>query len=165
MLAVFLTGLISFHQVNITGNQLMATAMKESRNVSVDQSRTNISIQNNSFDPDSCMLALHVKNTGSTSITSFHLMDLIIQVQGGNAFVARPDYIESSEGLLRGTWKIEASLEDPEFEPGIFNPGEIVEIQTLLDIPEQGDTIGRIMIVTANGVSTEAPLGLLSTPC
>ena len=77
---------------------------------------------------------------------------------------ARPDYIESSEGLLRGTWKIEASLEDPEFEPGIFNPGEIVEIQTLLDIPEQGDTIGRIMIVTANGVSAANVVATIEIP-
>lgn len=138
--------------------------MKESRNLSVDRDRTNIIIQDSSFDSDSCTLALYLKNTGSRSITSLKSMDLIIQLKGANASVLIPNYIESSSVLSKGGWKI-PSFGDLEFEPGILNPGEIVEIQTRLDIPVPGETIGRTMVVTPNGVSAERQLGSLQTPC
>ena len=165
MLAVFVTGLISFHQATLTGNQMVSGAMKESRDLWEDRGRTNISIIDTSFDPAACKVDMTLENTGSESITSLHLMDLIIQLKGANSSIDRQEYIESSSIPAIGSWKIGPALTDLEFEPEIFNPGELIEIQTMLNIPGEGETIGRVTIVTPNGVSTEAQLGSLYTPC
>lgn len=157
-MAALFTGALMIWQATFTGSALLGHAMNQSVYLSGERARTGIMITTAVFDSSACILELEVKNSGSVPITRFSFMDLIVRLQGGNQTTHKLTYVESGAQKSASTWQMSSG-------PDIWNPGETAVINTAFDLPNPGETLGVLTLVTPNGISTEIPIGPMEAPC
>ena len=147
-MALFFTGALIMFRVNLFGNVLINAAMKESVELSGDRARTAIKIPSSSIGDDPCDLTITIANTGTTAISDFSKMDIIVQfIRGSNT----PDNLTFSEGDSpnEGEWSVYSI--SGQVEPGILNPGETLTIYAKLDLDEPSS--GVLTVGTPNGIT------------
>ena len=159
LLGVFFTGQAIMSRSSLYGNLLVATATKEAIRLSGERARSLIAIAGTNTD-GLCNLTLDVDNTGAVSIRDPSLMDVVVQFAGGSTSTQRLVYVGSGP-LALGEWT--ANSISGQFEPGIFNPGETMQIsgKISLAVPE---STGTVTVGTPNGVIDTAPFPAV-TPC
>ena len=162
-MVVFFTGALIMFRMNLIGNVLINTAMKESIDVSGDRARTAIEIPSSSSDDGLCDLTINIANTGTTAITDFSQMDFVVLFTTGNNTPDKLTFAEGSE-LNPGEWEV--SSISGQMEPGILNPGETLIAEAKLDLAEEGS--GVLTVGTPNGITDTRPfpsLGSTTSPC
>ena len=162
-MVVFFTGTLIMFRMNLIGNVLINTAMKESIDVSGDRARTAIEISSSSSDDGLCDLTINIANTGTTAITDFSQMDFVVLFTTGNNTPDKLTFAEGSE-LNPGEWEV--SSISGQMEPGILNPGETLIAEAKLDLAEEGS--GVLTVGTPNGITDTRPfpsLGTTTSPC
>ena len=159
ILGVFFTGQAMMSRSTLYGNLLLASANKEAVRLSGERARTVIAINGTSTD-GFCNLTVDVDNTGAVSIRDPSLMDVVVQFAGGSTAAQRLVYVGSSP-LALGEWT--ANSISGQFEPGIFNPGETMQISGKLSLSAPEST-GIVTVGTPNGVIDVAYFPAV-TPC
>ena len=162
-MVVFFTGTLIMFRMNLIGDVLINTAMKESIDVSGDRARTAIEISSSSSDDGLCDLTINIANTGTTAITDFSQMDIVVQFIIGNNTSANLTFAED-DALNLGEWKV--SSISGQMEPGILNPGETLTVEAKLNLAEEGS--GVLTVGTPNGITDTRPfpsLGSTTSPC
>jgi len=168
ILAVFLTGVLMMSRTTLFGNMLTSNAMKESAQLLGERARTEMSLKTPTITTadGSCTLTVTGDNTGSTAITDFPLMDVIVQFAPGANDPQRLNYTTGDSPPSTGDWakNLTPFSTSDKFQPGIFNPGETVIIKAKLAATVVGDTTGTVTVAAPNGVIDTASFSL-TTPC
>ena len=159
LLGVFFTGQAMMSRSTIHGNLLLAIATKEAIRLSGERSRTVIAITGATTD-GGCNLTVDVDNTGAVAIRDIPIMDIVVQYPGGSTTPQRLAYT-SSGPLALGEWT--PSSISGQFDPGIFNPGETMQISGKLSLSASEST-GTVTVGTPNGVIDAASFPAVA-PC
>ena len=158
ILAVFFMGTPMMSRASLVGNVIIGSSTKEAIWVSGQRARTEIGIASTTGG-SFCELTVDVDNSGATSIAGPSLMDVIVQFPSGNNQAQR--LVHNPSGVPGvGEWAVTSISGN--FEPGIFNPGEIMTIDAKLALVEAGD--GTVTIGTEYGITDSAAFPTLS-PC
>jgi len=131
----------------IHGNMLMALATKEAIRLSGERSRTAIAITGATTD-GVCNLTVDVDNTGAVAIKDIPIMDVVVQYPGGTSAPQNLVYVDAGP-LSVGEWTPDSI--SGQFDPGIFNPGETMQISGKLTLSASEST-GTVTVGTPNGV-------------
>jgi len=132
---------------------------KQAVRLSGERARTIIEIEDTSTH-DLCYLAVDVENKGAVSLVDPSRMDVIVQFPAGNNSAQHLTYVESGSPSL-GEWAA-ASISGA-FNPGIFDPGEEMQIDAKL-LLSAGDSTGTVTVATPSGVIATASFPAVS-PC
>ena len=148
------------------GNVVTSNAIKEATQLVGERNRTEISIQSAAINTSSgsCILVVTGDNEGATSVSDFSMMDVIVQFGEANNYPRRFTYTTGDSPSSAGDWAKELVSTSDLFQPGIFNPGEIIVIRGKLSLPEANDTAGTVTVGTDNGVIDTASFSI-TTPC
>jgi archaellum component FlaF (FlaF/FlaG flagellin family) len=119
-----------------------------------EQARTLLAITNVSHSSPN--VDVEVQNNGSTKISDFEHMDVVVEYTtgAGAPVIAWIPYTDGSLGA--NTWTVQSITNDA-FEPGIFNPSETLQIRIQLDPPVGSGTTNRLLITTDLGVIVSTP--------
>ena len=159
LLGVFFTGQAMMARSTIHGNLLVAMATKEAVRFSGERSRTVIAINATNTD-GLCNLTVDVDNTGAVAIKDLPIMDVVVQYPGGSNTPQRLVYVDSAP-LALGEWTPNSI--SGQFDPGIFNPGETMQISGKLSLTASEST-GTVTVGTPNGVIDAASFPAVA-PC
>jgi len=148
-------------RANVYGNLTTTASTKQAVRLSGEQARTIIGIVATSTGtPGFCNLTVDVGNTGSVSAVDPSGMDVIVQFPGGNNAPQRLTYVASGPPAL-GEWT--ATSISGVFDPGIFDPGEQMQIDAKLSL-SASDPTGTVTVATPNGVIATASFPAVA-PC
>ena len=159
ILGVFFTTEVMMFRANVYGNLVTTASTKQAVRLSGERARTIIEIDGTSTD-GLCNLTVDLENKGAVSLVDPSRMDVIVQFPGGNNPPQRLAYAPSGPPNL-GEWA-SASISGA-FNPGIFDPGEDMEINAKL-LLIAGDPTGTVTVATPNGVIATASFPAVS-PC
>ena len=127
--------------------------------MSGERSRTAISIAATNTD-GFCNLTVDLDNTGAIAIRDIPIMDVVVQFPGGSTAPQRLVHVGSGP-LALGEWTPNSI--SGQFDPGIFNPGETMQISGKLSLAASEST-GTVTVGTPNGVIDAASFPAV-TPC
>ena len=147
-MAVFFTGALMMFRTSLFGDVLVSNAVNEAVDLSGDRARTAIEIPSSESD-GTCNLTITIANTGTTAISGFSQMDIIVQFVTGSNAPENLTFVEGSSPTDEGQWTV--SSISGRFEPGILNPGEILTVQAKLALVEAGS--GVLTVGTPNGIT------------
>lgn len=123
--------------------------MQENKN---DIVKTEIEITN-AFTIDTENILVYLQNTGSTKIGDFTYMDVIVtyQNESGNMKTVWIPYQESKI-LAKNRWT-KMNIVPDLINPGIFDPGEEMEVQVRLDSsdPIGNSSVNWLLVAAPNG--------------
>jgi hypothetical protein len=153
---IILFAVLTLTQVFIVTQDQLALSRQDAESRWLDQANTHLLAQAAQTSSGGSVFSLLLQNDGSTKWADFNRWDVIVQYYDTNdPSVYRTLWLPYSDaGLIPNTWVIEGiyqgeSLEQPEiFEPGLVNPGEIVQIQAQLN-PSAAAGTGIQMVITA----------------
>ena len=165
ILSVIFTGMITTFRSNLFGNVLVGNATKEAAQLLGERNRTEISINSITTGDGGCDLTVVLKDTGSTSMSDFSHMDVIVQFTEGMNAARRLTYTGDSGSPGQGEWASTLIATSDKFEPGIFNPGETMTVTAKLSLPKTGDRAGQVTIGTPNGIVATGSVSGLEAPC
>jgi archaellum component FlaF (FlaF/FlaG flagellin family) len=117
--------------------------------------RTQLTAVSSSVDESHANVTLRLRNDGQTAVADFARMDVVIQYfsESGTRYAR---WIPFTSGALQSnTWRME-SISGDTFEPGVLNPGEVLEIQIRINPPMGTGTSGWVVVSTENGVTVSA---------
>ena len=106
------------------------------------------------------MATVAVENNGAVSLVDPSRMDVIVQFPGGNNAPQRLTYAGAGPPNL-GEWA--STSISGSFDPGIFDPGEDMQIDAKLSL-SASDPTGTVTVATPNGVIATASFPAVS-PC
>ena len=159
ILGVFFTSQMMVFRANVYGNLVTTDSTKQVVRLSGERARTIIEIEDTSTD-GLCNLTVDVKNNGAVSLVDPARMDVIVQFPGGNNAPQRLTYAGSGPPDL-GEWA--STSISGSFDPGIFDPGEDMQIDAKLSL-NASDPTGTVTVATPNGVIATASFPAVS-PC
>ena len=158
ILALFLsTSLITFRST-VFGGVAVSGATRYASKVMGENARTEITIDSVSGDTF-CSFTVDLTDSGSTRILEIGMMDVIVQFATGNNVAQRLTYVASGP-LSVGEWT-DTTLNGT-FEPGIWNPGEVLTLDAKALLIEPGTA--AITVSTPNGVIDSIELEAMA-PC
>jgi len=98
------------------------------------------------------ILRVQVKNTGLTSVYDYPNMDFIVDYldPAGAQVIARLTYTTGT--LADNQWK-KTSITPNDYQPGAWNPTEIITLDAKLNPTQKSDTIATVSVATPNGVA------------
>lgn len=159
ILSVFFAAEAMMFRANMHRNLVITTSTKQSVRLFGERARTMIEI--NGTDTDGlCLLTVDLENTGATSLVDPSRMDVIVQFPGGVNAPQRLDYAGSGPPAV-GEWASRSI--SGAFDPGIFDPGEAMQIEARL-VLSAADPTGTVTVATPNGVIATASFPAVS-PC
>ena len=86
-------------------------------------------------------------------MSAYEHMDFIVKYQenpSGDWQIKRLTYIDGSPG--NDEWNNGTTTPDS-FHPGIWDPGETITLEAIINPPQQGGTTGTLHVATPNGVT------------
>ncbi len=159
ILGVFFTTEMIMFRSNMYGNLVTAESTQHATRVSGERARTIIEIAAAVTD-GFCNLTIDLDNDGAVSLVDPSHMDVIVQFPGGSNSPQRLIYVGSGPPSL-GEW---ASISiSGAFNPGIFDPGEDMQIDAKLNL-SASETTGTVTVATPNGVIATASFPAASCP-
>jgi archaellum component FlaF (FlaF/FlaG flagellin family) len=117
--------------------------------------RTQLTAVSATVDESYTNVTLQLRNDGQTPVADYARMDVVIQYfsESGTRYAR---WIPFTTGELQSnTWKVE-SIENDAFEPGVLNPGEVLEIHIRINPAMGAGTSGWVIVSTENGVTVSA---------
>lgn len=128
-------------------------ASRSAQHLSTERTRTAIGFASATpaVDRTSVNVALH--NSGTTDIHNLPLMDVFIEYTGNGTL--------HKLRLSAAQWSV-LSLSPDAFQPGGWNPGEILTITLTLPVPADADTQGAVVVATPNGVTVSGYVNFLA---
>ncbi len=151
ILGVFFTSEVMMFRANVYGNLVTTTNTKQAVRLSGERARTIIDIDGTGIY-SLCYLRVDLKNKGAVSLVDPSRMDVIVQFPGGVNPPQRLTYAGSGPPSL-GEWA--STSISGAFNPGIFDPGEDMQIDAKLSL-SAGDPTGTVTVATPNGVIATA---------
>ena len=156
-LALIVVGGMTLTQGYISSADTARAGVADMNLIGGDSTRTGIGSLSAS-NPDSDAVEVFVENTGQTKLASFEKWDIIVHYTAADGiYVKRLDY--TTGGLSPDEWQKTAiylqrtPTEIAEaYEPDILNPGEILEIDALLEPEPEVETTVEVTVCTPNGV-------------
>ena len=158
ILAMFLTTSLITFRSTLTGDIAVSGASRDASKAMGENARTEITIDSVVGDTF-CSFTLVVTNTGAARVLDLEQMDVIVQFGAGNNAAQRLTHAPSGPPAI-GQWT-DTTLSGS-YEPGIFNPGEILTIDGKALLIEPGT--GVITVGTPNGVIDSIELEAMA-PC
>ncbi|MDA0263836.1 MAG: hypothetical protein O3A93_07030 [Chloroflexi bacterium] len=152
ILAMFLTTSLLTFRSTLFGDVAVSGATRDANKVMGENARTGIKIGNVDQD-NTCWFSLEVENDGSTRVLDAVDMDVIVQFASGNNAAQRLTYVPSGP-LAVGEWTDTALTGS--FEPGIFNPGEMLTVDGKALLTEPGTA--TVTVGTPQGVTDSVDL-------
>jgi len=128
----------------------MGQVWKEMEARSGEQVRTQLAIA--SVTSSSPYVDVDLQNDGSTALTDYDRMDVIVQYVTGSGAPTLVWIPYTSGPLANNTWIVQGITNDA-FEPGILNPGETLRMRIWLDPPAGGGSTNRLLVATDLGVT------------
>jgi archaellum component FlaF (FlaF/FlaG flagellin family) len=140
------SGYSSFDELGSSWKAMEARASEQARTA---LAITSVSHSSPNVDAD-------VQNNGSTKISDFDRMDVVVEYTtgAGAPVIAWIPYTDGALGA--NTWTVQNIVNDA-FEPGILNPSETLQIRIQLDPPVGSGTTNRLLIATDLGVIVSTP--------
>ena len=145
IIGVLLAAVMLMSRAFIVSNTVLGTAMREAAEVSGERARTVINIENATSTGGG--LTVELNNTGSTSVSDYEHMDFIVKYQenpSGDWQIKRLTYIDE--------WTNGTPTPDT-YQPGIWDPGEIITLEAQISPPHDTSTPWTIHVATPNGVT------------
>ena len=155
--AMFFTGALMMFRTTLQANVVIGDTTRESIRIAGERARTEISIT--SVVGSGCGLTITVDNTGAISIADASRMDVIVQYPAGNNPAQRLTYVLTGPPGI-GEWTADSI--SGQFQPSIFDPGEMMTIEAQLSLVEAG--AGMVTVGSHNGVIDTGDFPSL-TPC
>jgi archaellum component FlaG (FlaF/FlaG flagellin family) len=120
-----------------------------------EQVRTELSVVDTSVDPSYANITLRLRNDGQTVVADWARMDVVVQYfsESGTRYVRWMPY--TSGALQSNTWTM-VNIENDSFEPGVLNPGEVVQVLIRINPLMGTDTSAWVVVSTENGVTVSA---------
>ena len=151
ILAIFFTSQMMMFRANTYASLLTTGTNKQAVHLSGEQARTMIEVQSATTD-GLCNLTVDLANTGAVAVVDPSRMDVIAQFPGGANLPRRLSYAGSGPPGL-DEWA--STTISGTFDPGIFDPGENMQIDAKLSL-SAGDATGTVTVATPNGVTATA---------
>ncbi|MGD0115157.1 MAG: hypothetical protein ABSC13_04025 [Dehalococcoidia bacterium] len=127
-------------------------AMEQRMEERVRTQLTAVSVQ---VDPSHANIAVQLRNDGQTTVADFGRMDVVVQYfsESGTRYV---QWVPFTSGALQSnTWAVTSILDDY-VNPGVLDPGEILQLEIRINPPMGTGTNGWIIVSTENGVTVSA---------
>lgn len=148
ILTVVLFGVITMTHAYLSAQDTILESWREMEERLGERARTDISLGETSVT--SVTVTSTLTNEGDTKFADFDEWDVILQYNGADS----QEHVEWCEyGLLTPCWWYKGTISG-DFEPGILNPGEEVQI-TIIATKEITPT-GRAIIAAPNGITASA---------
>ena len=128
----------------------MGLVLKEMEARAAEQARTQLTVTN--VTSSSPYVDADLRNVGSTSLSDYDRMDVIVQYVAGSGAPTLV-WIPYTSGPLAGNTWIVQSITNDAFEPGILNPGETLRMRIWLDPAAGNGTTNRLLVATDLGVT------------
>ncbi len=149
ILTVVLFGVLTMTQVYLSAQDTILESWREMEERLGDRARTQISAVG-AATTDGNSVTLTLENEGSTKLADFDQWDVILQYNGADS-EEHVEWCQYASGT--GCWWSKGVISG-DFEPGILNPDEQVQI-TIIPTEEITPT-GRAIIATPNGITASA---------
>ena len=165
VLGVLFSGALILFRIDLLGNRLVTDAVRDASEVAGEQVRTQISLTGDQVTNagGSCELTATADNTGATSIATFDEMDLIIQFTTGDNLPQLLTFV-TGDTPSTGEWA-KRSIAGP-FEPGIWNPDELMVLKARLSqLTGTGTTAIALTLGAPNGVTDLTTTDAFALPC
>ena len=137
VLAALIVVLTLMTRVSIISNTALGLTMNGAVDRAGDRARTSLEMV--SAEGGGGNLTVQVKNTGITSVFDYDHVDF-----------ARLTYTEGALG--DNQWK-KTSITPDSFQPGAWNPEEVITLDALLSPTQKADTTATVAVVTPNGIA------------
>ncbi|HOW13241.1 hypothetical protein [Methanosarcina sp.] len=147
LLASYVCSKGGFYMANGLSNSVIE--MQENRN---DILKTEIEVEIKDVSTDGTDFVISLQNTGSTKIGDFNYMDIIVNYQNESG-ATKTVWIPYQEGkdLSENRWTKKSIVPD-RINPGIFDPGEEMELQIWLDTSDGNSSVNWVLVAAPNGV-------------
>lgn len=144
LLASYVCSYGGFYMTDILANSAME--MQENKNEIL---KTGIEITNIYADESEVFVSL--QNTGSVKIGDYDYMDVIVKYSDTSSNV-KTIWIpyQKGAGALQNRW-IVRNISPDLVNPGIFDPGEKMELNVLLEDSLKNESVNWIMVAAPNG--------------
>ena len=152
ILGVFLVAVVLLSEAIVVSNTVMGDAVKVTAELAGERARTMLSLETTTSATSTSSLTADVSNTGSTSISKYEKMDLIVDYErnDGTFVYGRLSYISGSPGNNQWT---DTSRTPDTFQPGMWDSGETLKLSAVLDPVQRSGTTGTVTVATPNGVA------------
>ncbi len=148
ILTVVLFGVLTMTQVYLSAQDTILESWREMEERLGDRARTQISAVGAETKDLGFTVEVTLRNEGDTKLADFDQWDVILQYNGADS-EEHVEWCQYASGT--GCWWSKGVISG-DFEPGILNPDEQVQITI---IPTEEITpAGRAIIATPNGIST-----------
>ena len=165
VMGVLLATIILISRAIVVSNTMMGTAITDAADVAGERTRTNLEFQSavSAISTGSTDLTVTVKNVGSTSVSDYDRMDLIVAYEspGGLGPTREVRRLKYTSGVLSSNqWKDASRF--PDFvQPRIWDPGETLTMAARIAPEQISGTTGTVHVSTPNGV---VAFGSFTTP-
>jgi len=114
--------------------------------------RTDLTAVQAQADESRANLTLQLRNDGQVPIVDYARMDVVVQYisESGQRYALWVPF--TSGALQSNTWTVTGITNDT-FDPGVLDPGEILEMQIRINPPMGAGTSGWVIVSTENGVT------------
>ncbi len=133
--------------------EVLADSFIEMQDCKNEMLKTEIEINKTTTDGVDILVSL--KNIGSTKIGDYEYMDLIVRYynSSGTIITIWVPYQEENTTLASNHWKVH-SISPDLINPGIFDPGEEIELQVRLNAsdPIKNESKNWVQITTPEGI-------------
>lgn len=130
----------------------MGAAIRDAADLSGERSRTELSLIDNAST--GALFQVDISNSGNTAVSTFDKMDVIVNYKATSnqaTVTTRLDYVDTTAAPDNNEWT-DATTTPNLFQPGIWDPGETLTLDTRLSPQRASGTSGVIHVSTPNGV-------------
>jgi flagellar protein FlaF len=147
LLASYVCSKGGFYMANELSNSVIE--MQENRNEIL---KTEIEVEIKNVSTDGTDFVISLQNTGSTKIGDLTYMDIIVNYQNeSNAMKTVWIPYQKGGGLSENNWT-DLDIVPDLINPGVFDPGEEMELQVWLDASDGNSSVNWVLIAAPNGV-------------
>lgn len=152
--AIFLMATVLVGRGGFIGMDNVGQSLKTSEVRSIQRAGTELAITSTSIDGAGANVTVTIRNDGMTPIADFSRMDVVVQYFGETGTRYDKWLAYTSGALASDTWTTGAFTNDV-FEPGIFNPGETMEVLFRVNPVIGAGTTNKAVISTEQGIVIE----------
>ena len=161
VVVLMLTAVLSWSQASVSSVDSGAQSLKDMAEATQEASRTDFEVIGaNSTAP---FVSVYVHNCGKVHLGDFPKWDVLVEYYDGNSTysIVSLDYTGEADPSDE-KWTVFAIYSDTSmdsgevFDPGILDPGEVMQVRLKLNPVPGPATINRLTLSTPNGVVTSA---------
>lgn len=123
--------------------------MQENRNEIL---KTEIEVEIKNVSTDGTDFVISLQNTGSTKIGDFNYIDIIVNYQNESDAMKTVWIPYQKGGVLSEDKWTDLDIVPDLINPGVFDPGEEMELQVWLDASDGNSSINWVLVAAPNGV-------------